>query len=85
GEGWHNNHHRYQSATRNGFYWWEIDLTYYVLKLLSFVGIVWNLRPVPEKVLAEGRAADAERKAGRKPAPVEERGRLPKGALDAPA
>jgi stearoyl-CoA desaturase (delta-9 desaturase) len=84
GEGWHNNHHRHQASTRNGFYWWEIDITYIVLKVLSWFGIVWNLRPVPEKVLAEGRAADAERKAGRKPAaaPVEERGRMPKPAMD---
>src|SRR5690606_759574 len=85
GEGWHNNHHRHQASTRNGFYWWELDITYIVLKLLSFVGIVWNLRPVPEKILAEGRAADAERRAGRKPtaAPVDERGRLAKPAMDA--
>ncbi|MEM9074570.1 MAG: acyl-CoA desaturase [Myxococcota bacterium] len=62
GEGWHNNHHRYQSSARNGFYWWEIDVTYYVLKMLSWVGIVWNLRPVPEKVLAEGRRRDREAK-----------------------
>lgn len=58
GEGWHNNHHRYQSSARNGFYWWEVDVTYYVLKMLSWVGLVWDLRPVPERVLAEGRAAD---------------------------
>ena len=32
GEGWHNNHHAYQSSVRQGFRWWEVDLTYYVLK-----------------------------------------------------
>ncbi|MFN8615413.1 MAG: acyl-CoA desaturase [Vampirovibrionales bacterium] len=47
GEGWHNNHHGYPGSARQGFYWWEIDATYYVLKLLSWVGIVQNLRPVP--------------------------------------
>jgi stearoyl-CoA desaturase (delta-9 desaturase) len=47
GEGWHNNHHRYMSATRQGFYWWEIDISYYVLKMLSWTGLIWNLKPVP--------------------------------------
>ncbi len=53
GEGWHNNHHRYQSATRNGFYWWEIDPTYYGLKLLSWTGFIWALKPVPQSVYEE--------------------------------
>lgn len=47
GEGWHNNHHHYQNATRQGFYWWEIDITYYGLKMMSWLGIVWDLKPVP--------------------------------------
>jgi stearoyl-CoA desaturase (delta-9 desaturase) len=54
GEGWHNNHHRYQSCTRNGFYWWEIDITYYGLKMLSWTGLIWGLKPVPQSVLDEG-------------------------------
>ena len=54
GEGWHNNHHRYMSATRNGFYWWEIDITYYLLKGLSWTGLIWGLKSVPASVLAEG-------------------------------
>ena len=58
GEGWHNNHHRYQSSTRNGFYWWEIDPTYYGLRLLAAVGFIWGLKPVPESVLEEGTRAD---------------------------
>ena len=58
GEGWHNNHHHYQSSCRNGFYWWEIDVTYYVLKLLSWVGLVWDIRDVPDHVLEEGRRRD---------------------------
>jgi stearoyl-CoA desaturase (delta-9 desaturase) len=58
GEGWHNNHHRYQSATRNGFYWWEIDITYYLLKGLSCTGLIWGLKSVPASVLAEGSQAD---------------------------
>lgn len=53
GEGWHNNHHYYAGSVRQGFRWWEIDVTYYVLVALSWLGIVWDLRPVPERVLAE--------------------------------
>lgn len=51
GEGWHNNHHHYPGAARQGFYWWEIDITYYVLKGLSWTGLIWELTPVPERVL----------------------------------
>jgi stearoyl-CoA desaturase (delta-9 desaturase) len=58
GEGWHNNHHRYMSATRNGFYWWEIDPTYYGLKFLSWTRLIWGLKPVPESVLEEGMRAE---------------------------
>jgi stearoyl-CoA desaturase (Delta-9 desaturase) len=58
GEGWHNNHHRYQSSTRNGFYWWEIDLTYYGLKALSWTGLIWGLKPVPKSILEEAAHAD---------------------------
>ena len=50
GEGWHNNHHHYAVAARQGFFWWEIDITYYLLILLSWLGIVRDLRPVPERV-----------------------------------
>ncbi|MAG58819.1 MAG: acyl-CoA desaturase [Planctomycetes bacterium] len=57
GEGWHNNHHHYQSAVRQGFYWWEIDLTWYVLKMMSWVGLVWDLRPVPRAVKDGANAA----------------------------
>lgn len=54
GEGWHNNHHWYQGSARQGFRWWEYDVTYYVLKALSWVGIVWDLKqPPPEFVRGE--------------------------------
>lgn len=55
GEGWHNNHHRYPASARQGFYWWEFDITYYVLRLMAVFGLVWDLRPVPERVLEQGR------------------------------
>jgi stearoyl-CoA desaturase (delta-9 desaturase) len=51
GEGWHNNHHAYQSSVRQGFRWWEIDATYYILKAASWLGIVWDLKLPPEQVL----------------------------------
>lgn len=51
GEGWHNNHHAYQSSVRQGFYWWEIDVTYGVLVALSWLGIVRDLKMPPEQVL----------------------------------
>jgi stearoyl-CoA desaturase (delta-9 desaturase) len=51
GEGWHNNHHFYMSSTRQGFRWWEIDPTYYTLKALSWLGIVWELREPPAAVV----------------------------------
>jgi stearoyl-CoA desaturase (delta-9 desaturase) len=54
GASWHNNHHRYMNAARAGHRWWELDLTYVILWCLARVGLVWGLRPVPEKVLAEG-------------------------------
>jgi stearoyl-CoA desaturase (delta-9 desaturase) len=51
GEGWHNNHHAFQSSVRQGFRWWEIDPTYYLLRALSWVGVVWDLKTPPERVL----------------------------------
>jgi stearoyl-CoA desaturase (delta-9 desaturase) len=50
GEGWHNNHHYYEVASRQGFFWWEIDITYYILKGLSAVGLIWDLKGVPDHI-----------------------------------
>ncbi len=50
GEGWHNNHHFYQRSTSQGFFWWELDITYYGLKMLSLFGLVWDLTPAPDHV-----------------------------------
>ncbi len=50
GDGWHNNHHYYQRSARHGFYWWEIDLTHYILKCLSYLGVVWDLQSPPERL-----------------------------------
>ncbi len=51
GEGWHNNHHYYQSTANQGFFWWEIDVSYYVLKVMSWFGLVWDLRTPSKKIL----------------------------------
>jgi stearoyl-CoA desaturase (delta-9 desaturase) len=68
GEGWHNNHHRFSSSVRQGLYWYEYDITFYILKALSWLGVVWDLRAVPQSVLDEGRAHD--RKYGSVGAPI---------------
>jgi len=51
GEGWHNNHHYYPNSTRQGFFWWEIDLTYYTLCTMEMLGLVWDLKAVPHRIL----------------------------------
>ncbi|MFA9460995.1 acyl-CoA desaturase [Thiohalorhabdus sp. Cl-TMA] len=52
GEGWHNNHHFYPGSARQGFLWWEVDPTYYALRALERLALIWDLRPVPASVLA---------------------------------
>jgi stearoyl-CoA desaturase (delta-9 desaturase) len=52
GEGWHNNHHFYQSCARQGFKWWQYDVTYYILKVMSWVGLIWDLREPPAEIVA---------------------------------
>jgi len=64
GEGWHNNHHHYQRSARQGFYWWEIDISYYVLKLLEAVHIVWDVEGVPRHIRDQTTAPSRERVQG---------------------
>jgi len=54
GEGWHNNHHHYPASVRQGFYWWEFDITFYMLKLMSYCGLIWDLKTVPAAVREGG-------------------------------
>jgi len=56
GEGWHNNHHRYPTSARQGMYWWELDVTYYVLRLLEKLGLIWDLKVYPDKIYREAQA-----------------------------
>lgn len=51
GEGWHNNHHYFMASARQGFFWWELDITFLVLRALSWTRVVWDLNPVPVHVL----------------------------------
>jgi len=55
GEGWHNNHHGFPGCARQGFLWWEIDLTWYGLRLMAALGLVSGLKPLPARVLARAR------------------------------
>jgi len=50
GEGWHNNHHYHQNTANQGWFWWEVDVSYYALKLMSALGLVWDLRLPSESV-----------------------------------
>jgi len=56
GEGWHNNHHYVPSSERQGFVWWQIDFSHYILTLLSWLGLVWNLNRPPKRVCEKGGA-----------------------------
>jgi stearoyl-CoA desaturase (delta-9 desaturase) len=78
GEGWHNNHHYYQRSVNQGFFWWEIDLTYYVLRALSWVGLVWDLHTPPPHVLEANRI-------GSKAAPVAVGDALSPAIVETPA
>ncbi len=62
GEGWHNNHHHYPVSVKQGFYWWEIDMTYYALRVMAALGLVWELKPVPLKYRESNRLKPARRK-----------------------
>jgi stearoyl-CoA desaturase (delta-9 desaturase) len=58
GEGWHNNHHYYQASARQGFFWWELDPSYAILKVLSWVGVVRDLKVPSKQVLQANRVRD---------------------------
>jgi stearoyl-CoA desaturase (Delta-9 desaturase) len=60
GEGWHNNHHYYMASARQGFFWWEVDFTWYILRALSVFGIVWDLR-VPTAAIRDGGSRRVQR------------------------
>lgn len=51
GEGWHNNHHHFQASVNQGFFWWEIDISYYILKMMSWIGLAHDLKKPPQEAL----------------------------------
>lgn len=67
GANWHNNHHRYPAAARAGFYAGEFDPTYLLLRVLARMGLIWDLREVPEVVLEEGRRMEDEDRGSHRP------------------
>jgi stearoyl-CoA desaturase (delta-9 desaturase) len=50
GEGWHNNHHHFMGSARQGFFWWEFDASYYILRAMSSLGLVWDIKEPPARV-----------------------------------
>jgi stearoyl-CoA desaturase (delta-9 desaturase) len=70
GEGWHNNHHHYQSSANQGFRWWEVDATYYLIRLLARVGLVWEVRTPPRAMLQVPPGVATRGPAGRAPHPL---------------
>ena len=73
GEGWHNNHHRFQRAARNGFYWWELDVTWYVIRAMKALGLAWDVQPVPKRIYEEARKLKAQRAVRKVPSILEAR------------
>ena len=60
GEGWHNNHHRYLYSERQGIYWWEIDMSHYVLRIFSWFGLVWDIKTHPKEIYQEAKDVKKE-------------------------
>ena len=72
GEGWHNNHHHYMTSVKQGFFWWEVDLSYYVLRGLQSLGLVWDLRLPPAHIVEDRPRVAAAAGAAAPPLVIEE-------------
>jgi stearoyl-CoA desaturase (Delta-9 desaturase) len=55
GEGWHNNHHHFCASANQGFYWWEVDVSYYCIKALELLGLAWDVRKPSAAALERNR------------------------------
>lgn len=53
GEGWHNNHHAFETSCRHGLKWWEFDFTYMMIRIFSMLGLVRNRKYPLEKRMAQ--------------------------------
>lgn len=63
GEGWHNNHHHFPASARQGFYWWEIDFTHYVVSVWKWLGLVWDVQSPPERIYRQAAQFDSAARA----------------------
>ena len=57
GEGWHNNHHAFPWSARHGLRWWQIDISYYLIRLMKWLGLVWAVKLPSEEVVGRARAS----------------------------
>ncbi len=60
GEGWHNNHHNYPASEAQGMYWWEIDISHYILLGLQKLGLIWDIKHYPDRIYAQAEEAAAQ-------------------------
>ena len=67
GDGWHHNHHYCPYSARHGFHWWELDINFALLRLLSHLGVVWELRVPPESIVGQVRPATSDQTASTNP------------------
>lgn len=71
GEGWHNNHHAFPTSARHGLHWWQIDLTYVLIRMMERVGLVWRVRrPSTASLIARRQAPAAQGEPGTASVPV---------------
>ena len=55
GEGWHNNHHAFPTSARHGLAWWQIDISYIIIRTMEFFGLAWKVRVPGASALAAKR------------------------------
>ncbi len=61
GEGWHNNHHAFPTSARHGLSWWQVDLSYYIIKAMSWLGLAWKVRVPTAEAMVAKRAVEGPR------------------------
>lgn len=60
GEGWHNNHHAFPTSARHGLHWWQIDVSYWIIRAMAMVRLAHDVRiPAPERIIAKRRSSAA--------------------------
>jgi stearoyl-CoA desaturase (Delta-9 desaturase) len=58
GEGFHNTHHAFPTSARHGLRWWQPDVSYYVIRVLSWLGLAWDVKVPSKAAQARGRRTD---------------------------